>query len=159
MKMLNKSGVKKLNDYINITYGKVFEAHDDVLVGPKSDEVFEDLKKHGIIIEEVVKSESNSGLYRVMVEDMPTPTVPEPVVAKASQVDAVDATGDKEDVEKVKNLAKQLMPYFAPHFATKSEINDALNVLRTQLIDPEELTKLFKDISVKVKQTQGKMAK
>ena len=49
MKILNKNGVKKMNDYINSTYGKVFEAHDDILIGSKSDEIFEDLKKLKII--------------------------------------------------------------------------------------------------------------
>ena len=160
MKMLNKNGVKKLNDYIDSTYGKIFEVWNDRLFGPESNLIFENLKKHGIVFEKIIEPEGSSQSsgsninYKIMVEDTPTSTVPEPVAAKASQIDIVDATGNKEDVEKIKNLAKQLMPHFANQFATKTEINDALNILRSQLIDPEKLMELFKNMSDNIKKTQ-----
>jgi hypothetical protein len=45
------------------------------------------------------------------------------------------------------------------YFPTKEEINNALNDLRGQLVDPIELTNLFKDISLKIKKDQNKLSK
>ncbi len=158
MKMLNKNGVKKLNDYINSVYGKVFEAHDDILTGPKSDKVFEDLKKHGIIFEQVVESNDSNGPYRVMVEEMPGSSVA-PIDAGKSAVVPSSTETDYDDDKKLKSLVSKILPYLAQHFPNKEEVNNALNDLRGQLIDPAELTKLFKDMSVNVKKSQAKLSK
>jgi hypothetical protein len=162
MRTLNKNGIKKLNDYINSEYGNIFQACDNRLFGPKSDEIFEDLKKHGIIFEEIVFSESSSQSsgpninYRVMVEDTPISSVAPLETPKTSITPSPDTGINYEDDKKIKELVSKIIPHLSNHFPTKEETNNALNDLRSQLIDPEKLQALFKDMSSNLKKTEEK---
>lgn len=151
MKILNENGVKKLNDYIRSTYGDVLQIHENKLFGSISDKASTELKNHGITFEEVEPGIS----YRVIVEDTPVSTIA-PLETTKSAVTPSTTNVDYEDEKKMKELISRIIPHLNNHFPTKEEVNNALNDLRGQLIDPEKLQSLFKNVSNDIKKTEEK---
>ena len=150
MRQLNENGLKKINQYIDIEYGESFAIIEDngkkILFGEKSEDIFNDLKSHGIIFEEI----GDKKFIINVNEDTPIATVPKPTIAP------VDTGKDYEEEKKIQEIVKQILPLLSKHFPTKDEINTALNELRAQLIDPEKLTEIFKNMSADLKKTQAK---
>jgi hypothetical protein len=156
MKTLNKNGLEKLVEYINTEYNKKFIVNNCFIeLDDKSEIIIEDLKKHNIILKEF-SYENNLKKYSVIIEDTSISSVPEPISNKTN----IDNSGkDYEDEKYMKEMIKQILPHLSQYFPTKEEINNALNDLRGQLVDPIELTNLFKDISLKIKKDQNKLSK
>jgi hypothetical protein len=135
MKKLNENGIQKLNNYLISEYGK--NLNDDL-----DDNILKNLKEHGIII---------NG-KDIIVEEITDVTE----VSKVNDIKDNDLkkTTDYSDDKQLKELVIKILPYIAEKFATKEEVNNALNDLRSTMVEPEELTKLFRDISLKVKGSQ-----
>lgn len=148
MKTLNDSGLKKLVEYINHEYGKKFIINNSLIeLDDESISIIEDLKKHNIVLKEF---SADKYTVSIVSEDVPAPTIPTPTATP------VEASAGEDDIKKIQEIIKQLMPHLTKLFPTKEEVNTALNDLRTQLIDPEKLTEIFKNMSTDLKKTQTK---
>jgi hypothetical protein len=142
MKVLNESGLVKLNNYISLEYGDSFALMNkdgkSILHGEKSEKIFEDLKLYGIIFESIGDRE-----YVVK-------TISEEDEQLDDKSEIKNRSTDYDDEKRIKETVTKMLPFLSQHFATKEEINNALNELRSQLIDPKKLTELFDDMAKKV---------
>lgn len=126
--ILNESGINKVVNYLGDDHCKYVRMNGrDLLLGIFSED---DIKKLNDINVELKCI--GGGLHEVMLEQ--------------EELDSLEVN-NKDDMEldrdisqeEVKKLANMLMPYIERAFPTKEEVNDVIEKLTAQMIDPDEM--------------------
>ena len=147
MKRLNKTGIQKVVDYIGEDRCRhtSFVGHGDLLFGALSIDEIKKLDGINVKLENV-----GGGLHRVFLED-------DGVEVSRKSNTSAEVEGDQErivepkrterpedrevskDPRDLKNLAIELAPILQEIFPTKDDVNQALETMKGQMIDPEEM--------------------
>jgi hypothetical protein len=145
MKRLNKSGIEKVVAYIGEDRCRhtSFDGHGDLLFGSLSIDEVQMLNNINVKLENV-----GGGLHRVFLEQedaidsvegqsetggeqerLTSPSKPE-------SSEQQEATPDTRDL---KDMAAELVPFLNEIFPTKEEVNQAMEKMKGQMVDPEEM--------------------
>lgn len=126
--ILNRSGIEKLVSYIGEDHCKYVNLNGrHLILGMFTESDINNLKDIGVSLNHIGSMLHEADLDSVEVDQTASRTPTQP--------DQPEQPTDEE----IKQLAKALMPYLAMAFPTKAEMNDVLQDLTAQSIDPEEM--------------------
>ncbi|MBD3354084.1 MAG: hypothetical protein GF364_21560 [Candidatus Lokiarchaeota archaeon] len=152
MKRLNKKGINKIITVLEGQYNSVsINKVGDLLVGELSDKDMQIMKDSNVVAENV--GENHHSLF---YEDAPIETEDETMDDQQEIVEPVDPISpNTEESERmsttdIRNMLDQLVPELRKFFPTKEEINQALNDLAKQMIDPEEWKEILNKVGTKI---------
>lgn len=131
MKKLNKNGIYKIIEYVSSGVKYVSDGSRHMMVGLVSENDKKALKDINVIltvVEDLTLKEDlkdNVILYEAELDD----------------TEVQDETNNEEKVDDfdIRNVAKELIPILSEFFPSKEEVNAALNDLKAQMIDPNEM--------------------
>lgn len=125
MNKLNKSGIDKLVTYLGEDKCKhVNIGGSDLIEGKFCDYDIKMIADVGVSLNKVYNN-----LYEAVLDD----------VEVDNNEDGVETSDIEVDNDNIGGLVKSIMPYLDRYFVTRDEVNDALNNLKAQMIDPNEM--------------------
>lgn len=141
-KRLNKSGVHKVIKYLGEDRftNKNINGMGDLLLGSFNEEDVSKINDIDIMVEHI-----GAGLHKVYH-------------INEQDDEYIDDKGDGQSTnvsDALKKHAEDLIPVLSNVFPTKDEVEDALNSLKAQMIDPEEMINMLKLQIQSIKKQSG----
>jgi hypothetical protein len=129
--LLNESGINKVVDYIGKDLCKYVSVNDrHLLLGMFNNSDITKLENVGIKLNSI-----GGGLHEVIFEDSTELDSTELDSTEPTAPVAKQAINDDE----LKQIADMMLPMLRQIFPTKDEVNEIINKLQAQTIDPDEM--------------------